>query len=100
VRQVRAGRSRRQRRDARETLTGLLAGLTLTAPAGAATSPLAATITGKRYSFASNAMSIESLALESDPGSADVPSAMRIAGVDHRVAAGYHNVAEGNAVTP
>jgi hypothetical protein len=85
--------------SAHKKLTATLAGLTLKAPAGAATSPLAATIAGRRYSFASNAMSIDSLAFESKAGSADVSLTMRIAGVDQRVAAGYRTWPKGTLKT-
>jgi len=84
---------------AHKKLTAKLAGLTLKTPAGSATSPLAATMTRKRYTFPSNAMSIDSLALESAPGSADVSLSMRIAGVDQRVAAGYHAWPKGTLKT-
>jgi hypothetical protein len=83
---------------AHKKLTATLAGLTLKSPAGAATSPLAATIAGRRYSFSSNAMLIDSLAFESKAGS-DVSLAMRIAGVDQRVAAGYHAWPKGTLKT-
>ena len=84
---------------AHKKLTATLAGLTLKAPAGAATSPLAATITGRRYGFASNPMSIDSLVFESKAGSADVSLTMRIAGFDQRVAAGYQTWPKGTLKT-
>jgi CubicO group peptidase (beta-lactamase class C family) len=84
---------------AHKALTTKLANLTLKGPAGAATSPLAATASGKRYSFASNALLVESLALESASSSGDVSLAMRVAGVDQRITAPYNKWQKGTLKT-
>jgi len=84
---------------AHKKLTAKLAGLTLKAPAGTATSTAAGTATGKRYTFPSNGLSIDSLALESATASGDVALAIRVAGVDQRVASGYNKWQKGTLKT-
>jgi len=80
---------------AHKKLTTKLANLTLKTPAGAVTSPASAAAVGKRYTFAANALSIESLTLESASGSGEVALAIRLAGADQRVAAGYNKWQKG-----
>ncbi len=55
-----------------EKLLARLAGLTVRPVSGQATSPLAASVSGKRYAFPQNDRSIEALALEFQPDGATV----------------------------
>jgi CubicO group peptidase (beta-lactamase class C family) len=89
---------------AHKKLTAKLARLTLKSPSGAVTSATAGSATGKRYVFASNALSLESLALESAAANGAAVFAMRVAGADQRVAAGHgawqKGTVERTAVSP
>ncbi len=84
---------------AQNRLATKLASLALKTPAGAATSASAATAVGKRYTFASNPLGLDSLALESAPGSGDVSFGLRVAGTDQRLAAGLNKWQKGTLKT-
>jgi CubicO group peptidase (beta-lactamase class C family) len=74
---------------AHKKLGAKLSTLTLKTPAGTITSPTAAASAGKRYTFASNQLSIESMVLDSASPAGDVALGVRMAGADQRVAAAY-----------
>jgi hypothetical protein len=84
---------------AQRKLAAKLSALTLKTPAGTATSAAATASAGKRYTFASNPLSIESMALESASPAGDVALAVRLAGTDQRVAAGYSKWQKGSLKT-
>ncbi len=69
-------------------LTDKLATLTLRSPAGTATSAMARTVAGKRYTFDSNKQSIESIALE--PSTNGTSVIIRSGGADQRLAADHN----------
>jgi hypothetical protein len=81
--------------SAHRTLTDKLAALALRTPSGTATTPMARTVSGKRYTFDSNKQSIESIALEpSANGAASV--VIRNGGADQRIAAGHNAWTKGS----
>jgi CubicO group peptidase (beta-lactamase class C family) len=84
---------------AHRKLTSKLAALTLRAPSGAATSTLAKTIAGKRYTFDSNKPSLESIVLEPAAAGGGASLTMRIAGTDQRIAAGHNAWVKGMLAT-
>jgi CubicO group peptidase (beta-lactamase class C family) len=84
---------------AHKKLTAKLAALTLKTPTGAATSAAAGAATGKRYTFAANALGLEALALESASGSGDLSLAVRVDGNDQRIAAGFNKWQKGTLKT-
>jgi CubicO group peptidase (beta-lactamase class C family) len=80
-------------------LKAKLSGLTMAFPDGAATSPRAPSFAGKRFTFASNRLAIESLALESVAPNGDVTIAMRTGGQDQRVVAPHRAWRKGELKT-
>jgi CubicO group peptidase (beta-lactamase class C family) len=68
-------------------LTSRLSGLTLTAQPAGVSSPLARTVTGRRFVFGANPQSIEALALESITPQGEALFTLRIGGADQRLAA-------------
>jgi CubicO group peptidase (beta-lactamase class C family) len=84
---------------AHKALTTKLASLTLKAPVGTAASPTGAASVGKRYTFASNPLSIESIALESASQAGDVALGVRLAGAEQRIAVGYSKWQKGTLRT-
>jgi CubicO group peptidase (beta-lactamase class C family) len=74
-------------RAAHDKLTAKLATLTLKPETGAPASTQAAGFTGKRYAFATNPESIESMTLDAVDAGGDVSLTMRTAGVDQQVTA-------------
>ena len=73
--------------SARKKLESTLAGLTLHQPQGSAASAIAAEISGKTYSFPTNAQNIEAATLEF--GKQDAMLMVRSLGKEHRVVCGY-----------
>ena len=69
-------------------LSEKLAGLTLAAQTGRAASPTAAKVAGRRYVFAANKETIESIELDPASDSHGVTIAERVAGADERIACG------------
>jgi CubicO group peptidase (beta-lactamase class C family) len=80
---------------AQRKLTAKLAALELRAPAGTATSAMAKAVAGKRYTFDSNRLTIESIALESVTAGGDTSYTMRVAGADQQVAAAHNRWVKG-----
>ena len=74
-------------RPAHERLTARLATLTLRTSGVTASSPPVATFVGRRYAFAANPQSIESIVLDSTDAGGTTTFSIRIAGVDQRVVA-------------
>jgi len=74
-------------RAAHDKLAAKLATLTLKPQTGAPSSTQAGTFTGKRYTFATNPESIESLMVDSATAGGDVSFTIRSAGVDQHLTA-------------
>jgi len=74
-------------RGAHDKLTAKLASLILRPQTGGPASTMTNTVTGKRYVFAKNPDSIESIALDSADAAGAASFTMRVAGVDQHVAA-------------
>ena len=73
---------------ARRNLDRTLASLRLPAPHGAASSPLAAKIAGKKYVFPANDQKLEAITLEPAPGA--FPTwVVRVQGVEYRLVSGH-----------
>ncbi len=73
--------------EARKDLERALSNLVLRMPQGAASSPLAAKISGKRFVFPANDQKLEAISLESSAGQART-LVMRVNGADYRLASG------------
>jgi CubicO group peptidase (beta-lactamase class C family) len=73
---------------ARKELEGALSKLVLAMPEGAAASPIAAKISGKRFVFPANAQKLEAITFESAAGPAPA-LVVRVNGADHRIASGH-----------
>jgi len=80
------------------TLAQKLSTLALRTPSGAATSPVAQTVAGKRYVFDKNAQSIESIALEPARSGGAASIALRISGVDQRITAAHNSWQKGSLI--
>ena len=76
-------------------LTDKLAVLKLKAPSGTATTAAARTSHGKRFVFDSNKLGLESLTVQSTNAGGDAVLALRLAGADQKLAAGYQRWAKG-----
>jgi hypothetical protein len=74
---------------AHKKLTAKLASLMLKAPAGTTTSPAATAAKGKRYTFESNPLAIESITVDEAAAAGDVTVALRLAGADQTLTAGH-----------
>lgn len=87
--------------DAHAKLTARLAGLTYPVQAGAATSPLAASISGRRFAFASgegNSLGLESIRLDiAADGGVSISTTIR--GQSQQVATGYGKWVKGTLTT-
>lgn len=66
-----------------------LAALSLRGPEGAATSPIAATLSGKQFHFPANKQKLEAIKFEPGAGGSAATLTLRIEGVDYRVPCGY-----------
>ena len=73
---------------ARKELESVLAKLVLPMPQGAASSPLAAKISGKRFVFPTNTQKLEAIAFESSGGQSPT-LVVRVNGADQRLASGH-----------
>lgn len=73
---------------AHQRLVRRLQSLTVHPPSGQATSPLAATIAGRRYVFPANEQHLESVTLAPDDPSGATTVVIRADGAEHRVACG------------
>jgi len=73
---------------ARKELERALSKLVLPMPQGAASSPLAAKISGKRFVFPANAQKLEAITFESVAGHSPA-LVVRVNGADHRLASGH-----------
>src|SRR5213594_71005 len=71
--------------DARKELEGALSKLVLPMPKGAASSPVAAKISGKRFVFPTNPQKLEAITFESSGGQSPT-LLVRVNGTDHRLA--------------
>jgi CubicO group peptidase (beta-lactamase class C family) len=76
-----------------------LSTLVLRTSSGAATSAVAQTVAGKRYVFDKNAQSIESIALEPASSGGGAAIALRISGVEQRIAAAHNAWQKGTLVS-
>jgi CubicO group peptidase (beta-lactamase class C family) len=79
-------------------LTARLASLTLPTQSGAPGSAVAAMVAGKRYVFAENRQSIESIGLDAAGKDGQTSLTLRIGGADQPVTAGYGAWKEGTLV--
>ena len=73
---------------ARKELERALSKLVLPMPEGAASSPMAAKVSGKRFVFPMNTQKLEAIGLESTAGSSPT-LVMRVNGADYRLASGH-----------
>jgi hypothetical protein len=74
--------------DARKNLERALSNLTLPMPQGAASSPLAAKISGRKFVFPANGQNVEAITFES--GTSDRPAlVVRVKGTDYRLTSGH-----------
>jgi CubicO group peptidase (beta-lactamase class C family) len=76
-------------------LADKLAVLKLKAPSGTATTTAGRTAQGKRFVFDSNKLALESLTVQSSNAGGDAVLALRLAGADQKLAAGYQRWAKG-----
>ena len=76
-----------ENKDEQKRLKQTLAGLTLRWPEGAATSPIAAKLSGKEFRFPSNPQKLESVKI--DAGRNGTILTLRVNGTDRRVACGH-----------
>jgi hypothetical protein len=74
---------------AHKKLTAKLASLMLKTPAGTTTSPAATAAKGKRYTFESNPLAIESITVDEAAAAGDLTVALRLAGADQTLTAGH-----------
>jgi len=80
--------------DARKELEGALSKLVLPMPQGAASSPLAANISGKKFVFPANDQKLEAIAFEAAAGHSPT-LVVRVNGAEHRLASGHRSWQKG-----
>jgi CubicO group peptidase (beta-lactamase class C family) len=85
-------------RASHDKLTAKLATLTLKPATGAPASTQATSVTGKRYAFATNPESIESVTLDAVDAAGDVSLTVRTAGVDQHVTASRGSWKKGSMI--
>ncbi len=82
--------------DSDGKLSARLAGLSLRKQSGQASSPTAAAVTGKTFTFPENSQKIDSLTLKAAGDGANAVLTLRIAGVEERVECGQGSWAKGS----